>query len=360
MGRGQASERPMSLRNADGVVSFYDTSTLPTKAMLDAMVSAQLGDDVYHEDPTVVELEQRAAALMGKEDAIFMPSGTMANLVAIMAHCEPGDEVIVEADSHVFYYESGGLSAVAGTVPLPIAAERGVLTRELVEPRLRPNDVHYPRTRLVCTENTHNRAGGTIVDVATMERLHALCEERVLAIHIDGARIFNAAVALGVPVRQLARYGNSVTFCLSKGLGAPAGSMLSGSSEFVAAARRHRKMLGGAMRQAGVLAAAGLVALDSGIDRLAEDHRRAKVLAHRLAELGDVSVDPDAIETNIVVAHVDPARLPASRLVAELRAAGIKAADRPPDAVRFVTHGQIGDDDVDYLVETMRLILART
>ena len=247
------------------MISFYDTSTLPTQEMLDAIASAPLGDDVYGLDPTVNELEAVAAGLMGKEAAVLMPSGTMANLAAVLSWTRPSDEVVLEAEAHLLYYEAGGISGVAGCVPLGVPGDRGVLRAEDVERHLRRPDLHYPVTRLLCVENTHNRAGGTITPPAVMKELRELCDARQLALHVDGARIFNAAVALDIPAAELVADADSVFFALSKGLSAPVGAVLAGSAEFVGRARRARKMLGGGMRQAGIIAAAGLVALRTGI-----------------------------------------------------------------------------------------------
>src|SRR6202046_5014668 len=233
------------------MLHFYDTSTEPTPAMLEAMTHAELGDDVYHSDPTVNELERLGAEVLGHEDAIFMASGTMSNLSAVLAAAPRGTEVIAEANSHIIFYEAGGLAAVAGAMPRTVATEDGVLTAGLVAAHLRKPDEHYPVTSMVCVENTHNRAGGTVTDVATMAGLRALCDARGLHLHVDGARIFNAAVALGVDVADLAGPADSVSVCLSKGLSAPVGGLLAGNREFVTRARRARKVLGGSMRQGG-------------------------------------------------------------------------------------------------------------
>jgi threonine aldolase len=267
------------------VISFNDTSTLPTQDMLDAIARAPLGDDVFGLDPTVNELEAVAAGLMGKEAAVLMPSGTMANLAAVLSWTHPADEVVLEAEAHLLYYEAGGISAVAGCVPLGVPGDRGVLRAEEVERHLRHPDQHYPLTRLLCVENTHNRAGGTVTPVAVMKELRELCDAHQLALHVDGARIFNAAVALDIPAAELAADADSVFFALSKGLSAPVGAVLAGPAEFVGRARRARKMLGGGMRQAGIIAAAGLVALRTGIGRLRDDHEQARSLAAKLAAL---------------------------------------------------------------------------
>jgi threonine aldolase len=340
------------------VISFYDTATLPTQEMLDAIAMAPLGDDVYGEDPTVNELETVAATLLGKEAAALMPSGTMANLAAVLSWTRPGDEVVVEAEAHLIYYESGGISAVASCIPLPVPAEGGVLRADEVERRLRAPNIHYPVTSLLCVENTHNRAGGTITPVAVMKELRDLCNRHHLALHVDGARLFNASVALGVPAAELVADADSVFISLSKGLSAPVGAVLAGTAAFVARARRARKMLGGGMRQAGIIAAAGLVALNSGIERLREDHDRARRLAARISELPGLNVNPH-IETNFVMVDTSGWATTAEQLVAELKRRGIRASSRPPFTVRFVTHRLIGDAEEDALVEALRVIRSK-
>ena len=333
------------------LVSFFDTATEPTEAMRDAMRGARVGDDVYGRDPTVTELEARAAALLGKEAAILMPTGTMANLAAILTHTRRGDAVALERHSHIARAETGGLAAVAGCMPLEIAGRAGVLRAADVEERLEAPDQHRPLTTLLCVENTHNRAGGTVTPPEVMTELRALCDEWDLRLHVDGARLFNAAVALDLPPSALAETADSVCFALSKGLGAPVGSLLLGSAEFVAGARRMRKMLGGGMRQAGVLAAAGLVALEGWEARLADDHRRAVALAQRLAALPGVAVDPGAVRTNIVLCDVSG--VGAADVADALLVRGISCSTTSPRGLRFVVHGQIGDREVERLAASM-------
>jgi threonine aldolase len=336
------------------VISFFDTSTLPTQEMLDAIAAAPLGDDVYGLDPTVNELEAVAAGLMGKPAAVLMPSGTMANLAAVLSWTRPGDEVVLEAEAHLLYYEAGGISAVAGCVPLGVPGDRGVLRAEEVERRLRRPDQHHPVTTLVCVENTHNRGGGTVTPPAVMKELRELCDAHGLALHVDGARIFNAAVALDIPAAELAADADSVFFALSKGLSAPVGAVLTGPAEFIERARRARKMLGGGMRQAGIIAAAGLVALRGGTGQLAADHDRARGLAARLAGLPGLTVSP--VQTNFVMVSTEGWGIGAADLVAELQSRGIAASARPPHTVRFVTHRMIGEAEADTLVAALREI----
>jgi threonine aldolase len=333
------------------VISFYDTSTLPTQDMLDAIARAPLGDDVYGLDPTVNELEAVAAGLMGKDAAVLMPSGTMANLAAVLSWTHPADEVVLEAEAHLLYYEAGGISAVAGCVPLGVRGDRGVLRAEEVERHLRGPDMHYPLTRLLCVENTHNRAGGTITPPAVMKELRELCDAHQLALHVDGARIFNAAVALDIPAAELVADADSVFFALSKGLSAPVGAVLAGSAEFVGRARRARKMLGGGMRQAGIIAAAGLVAVRTGIGRLREDHEQARNLAAKLATLPGLVVSP--AETNFVMIDTAGWGIGAGEVAAELEGRGIAASSRPPSTVRFVTHRMITAAEADALVAAL-------
>lgn len=338
-------------------ISFYDTATTPTDAMRDAMRDARVGDDMYSADPTVNELEGEVATLLGKQASLLVPSGTMANLIALMTLARAGDEVIVEQEAHVVYYEAGGMAAVAGVMPRAVAGERGVLRADLIEPYLRSPNQHYPRSSLVMIENTHNRAGGTVTSVQEMAALRELCNRHGLALHIDGARLPNAATALGVSMADLARDADSVTICLSKGLSAPVGSMLAGDAQYIERARRARKLLGGAMRQAGVLAAAGLVAVREQLPALARDHELAAELARALAEIDGIAVDAPAIRTNMVMIDTSSSGLSASDVARRLAEDGIKASARPPWTIRFVTHREIGSAEVERLVESVRRIV---
>jgi threonine aldolase len=335
------------------IVSFLDTSTEPTEAMRDAMRDARVGDDVYGRDPTVNELEARAAALLGKEACVLVPTGTMANLVALLASTSRGDAVVLEEQSHIACAEAGGVASVAGCMPLLVAGRRGVLRPEDVERVLLPPDEHRPQPTLLCLENTHNRGGGTVTTPAETAALRALCDEHALRLHLDGARLFNAAVALEAEPAALAADAHTVSFCLSKGLGAPVGSVLAGPAQTIARARRMRKLLGGGMRQAGVLAAAGLVALDGWRERLAADHRRAVALASRLAAVPGLHVEADSVATNIVFCDVADARALAARLLERGLACSASSATR----LRFVLHHQIGDADVDRLASELADLL---
>jgi threonine aldolase len=326
--------------------------------MREAMRTASVGDDVYGRDATVNELEARCAALLDKEAAVLMPTGTMANLAAILAHAGRGDGVIVEAQSHIARAEAGGVATVAGCMPLPVTGRRGVLRAEDVERVLEPADQHRPTPTLLCVENTHNRGGGTVTSPEVMEELRAVCERERLRLHVDGARLLNAAVALERPPRALAAAADSVCFALSKALGAPVGSVLLGTAEFAGRARRMRKMLGGGMRQAGVLAAAGLVALDDWERRLAADHRRAVDLARRLGAVPGLASDPAAVATNIVLCDVSGAGFAADRVAERLLAAGIACSVASRARLRFVLHHQIGEPEIAALEAAMRTAVA--
>jgi threonine aldolase len=334
-----------------------DTVTQPTEAMRTAMSRAEVGDDVYAEDPTVNRLQEQAAELMGKQAGLFVASGTMGNLAGILAHCQRGDEAILGNRAHTFLFEAGGISALGGvhSCQLPNQAD-GSLDLEEIQAAIRPDDPHDPITRLVCLENTHNRCGGTFQTPAYTQQVSDLAHARGLAVHLDGARIFNAAVAQGVPALALAGPVDSVTFCLSKGLCAPVGSVLCGSKEFITRAHRLRKMLGGGMRQAGILAAAGLVALESMIDRLAEDHLRAARLAGGLAAMPGLRVDPPA--TNMVFFSLGaPVRLSAAEVVAGLKRAGILIGDTGAGRFRMVCHYWIDDQAVERTLQAFQAVL---
>jgi threonine aldolase len=334
-----------------------DTLTLPTPAMREAMARAEVGDDVWEEDPTVKRLEEAAARRLGKEAALFVSSGTQGNLVSVLAQTRPGQEIILDADSHIFNYEVGGAALVGGVQTLPLATARGFLTPEQVRAHLRPPNVHIPATGLVGLENTHNRHGGTCCTPEEIEAVAAVAHGVGVPVHLDGARLFNAAVALGRPAADFARPVDSVTFCLSKGLGAPVGSLVCGSPDFVARARRIRKMLGGGMRQVGVLAAAGLVALECMVDRLAEDHAHCRRLAEGLAALPRIRLDPARVQTNIVIFQVDrPGG--AVELVAGCQARKVKIHQIGPASIRCVTHKDVDRDDVDRALEAFREITA--
>lgn len=336
-----------------------DTVTLPTAAMRQAMFEAALGDDVYGEDPTVNHLESLAAARLGKEDALFVPSGTMANLASLLAHCQRGDEAIMGHMAHTFLFEAGGSAAVGGIHPRTIPNQTdGTLHLADIEAAIRsPGNEHYPRTRLICLENTHNRCSGAVLTPDYMAQVRGLADSYGLAIHLDGARIFNAAVALRVSAAELARHADSVTFCLSKGLAAPVGSLICGSKEFVTQARRQRKMLGGGMRQAGVLAAAGILALEQMVDRLAEDHANARRLAEGLGHTHGIQLDVEKIQSNIVIFELGPQAPTPADLVGQLAAQGVKIGAIGGRRLRAVTHHGIDAQDIDLALAAIRAVL---
>ncbi len=323
-----------------------DTVTVPTPAMREAMANAPVGDDVYGEDPTVNLLERRAGELLGKEAALLVSSGTMSNLIALLAHCGRGDEAIVGSQSHILHYEVAGAAGL-GAIQLRAARNdvRGRLDPAEVRGLIRGENIHNPTTRLLCLENTHNRCGGAALTPSDTAEVAGIAHAAGCAVHIDGARIFNAAVALGVPAAVLAQQADSIGFCLSKGLSAPVGSVLCGDGAFIERARKYRKMVGGGMRQAGILAAAGLIALEQMVDRMADDHRNARRLANGLASLPGIVLDPASIETNIVIFEL-AGRTPASFLSA-LREQGVLAGSPSPSSVRMVTHDGIEQCDID-------------
>lgn len=334
-----------------------DTVTKPTPAMRQAMYQAEVGDDVYGEDPTVNELEELAAERLGKEAGLFVCSGSMGNLVALLTHCGRGDEVILGDQSHMFLAEQGGMAALGGISPYPLPNQAdGTLQLDDIEAAIRPDNPHFPRSRLICLENTHNKCDGTPLSLAYTSEVASLARNRGLKVHLDGARVFNAAVALEVDVREVVRDADSVMFCLSKGLSAPIGSMVCGSADFIAEARRARKVLGGAMRQVGIVAAAGIVALEDMTDRLIDDHARARRLADGFAELPGVEVSP--VTTNIVYFQVlETALVSPEQVEASLAERGVLVISRGGGRFRAVTHHGIGDAEVEGAIQVMRELM---
>jgi len=337
--------KPIDLRS--------DTVTLPSEAMRAAMAAAEVGDDVYGEDPTVNRLEAVAADMLGKEAALFVASGTQSNLLGLMSHCERGDEYIVGQQGHTYKYEGGGAAVLGSIQPQPLDYEPdGTLNLERVASAIKPDDSHFARTRLLCLENTQ---GGKALPLDYLQRAHEFARARDLAVHLDGARVFNASVKHGVQVREIARWFDTVSVCLSKGLGAPVGSVLCGSSELVSRARRWRKVLGGGMRQAGVLAAAGLYALEHNVERLAQDHANAAMLAQRLTGLPGVSIEYGPTQTNMVFMRV--AQNHAEPLRQFLKQRGILIGGGNP--IRLVTHLDISPADVGTFVDALAAFLSQ-
>jgi len=332
-----------------------DTVTKPSPAMRRAMAEAVVGDDVFGDDPTMNTLQANVAKLLGKEAALFTPSGTMANLIAILTHTQPGDEVIVELESHTFNYEVGGAGALAGVQLHPIPGNRGILTVAQVKQAIREPNVHIPATRLICLENTHNRGSGAIYPIDTIAAIRQLAQQHAIPMHLDGARLFNACIATGVSAATYAGHFDSLMFCFSKGLGAPVGSILAGSAEFIRRAHRFRKMLGGGMRQVGILAAAALFALENNVQRLADDHVHAKMLAEAIGQIKGFRINPEFVETNIIVFDVAESGLTVHQVLSKLAERGVLMIGFGETLVRAVTSLEVGRDDI----ETTKTVLAQ-
>lgn len=334
-----------------------DTVTRPTPEMLAAMASAEVGDDVLGDDPTVKRLEELAASIFNKDGAMFVPSGTMGNQVCIASQTRPGDEIIIEESSHVFLYEGGALARVPCVQAKLLKSTRGALSPAEVEAAIRPDDVHDPRTSLICVEQTHLMSGGRVVPLANLQQLRAIADRYHLKIHCDGARIFNASVASGIPVAEYAKNFDSLTFCLSKGLSCPVGSVIVGGAGFLQEAHRVRKWMGGGMRQSGYLAACGIVALNGMVERLAEDHRHARSLAEKICNIRGITIDPASVETNIVFVKTAPRC--AKALESALGEEGVACFALGPDLLRLVTHRHIGAREVDYAALAMARAVAK-
>ncbi len=335
-----------------------DTVTKPTAAMRKAIFEAEVGDDVFSEDPTVNALQEKVARLLGKEKAIFVPSGTMGNQLAIKSHTQPGDEVIIEASSHPYNFEGGASAALSGVQFNCLKGIRGVIDASQVEEAIRPEDHHFAVSRLICLENTHNRGGGTIFPIAKIAEISKLAKSRGLLIHLDGARLWNASVASGIKPHEYAQYADSVSVCLSKGLGAPVGSLVTGSAAFIDRVHRFRKMFGGGMRQAGLLAAAGIYALDHHMERLKEDHAHAKHLAHGLRVLKGVELNPDHVETNIVIFDVTRAGKTAPQVAEAMKKQGVLIHPFGKMQVRLVTHLDVSSEEIEKALEAFRRALS--
>jgi threonine aldolase len=336
-----------------------DTVTLPTPAMREAMASAEVGDDVMGEDPSINRLEAMAAERVGKEAAVFVASGTMGNLVSVLTHCGRGEEIIVGDHGHLFLFEAGSVSAVGGIHSRQVPNQPdATLDLAEVEAAIRPDDDHFPRTRLICLENTHNRCGGACLTPNYMRQVRTLADEYNLKIHLDGARVFNAAIALGVDVRELTRDADSVSFCLSKGLSAPVGSLVCGSADFIREARRARKVLGGGMRQGGVIAAAGIVALEQMVDRLADDHANARRLAEGLADTPGIALDPSRVQTNIVYFDLEEGAPNAAEFCGRIAEQGVKMGPTGARRIRAVTHHGIEANHIEQTLAVVAQVMA--
>jgi len=323
-----------------------DTVTLPTEEMLEAIKQAKLGDDIYGEDPTVNMLQEMSAEKMGKEAALLVPSGTQANLISVMSNCQRGELVLLEAESHIYWYEVGGIAAIAGLFPWPLKAIGATFEPNQLEAALRPDNLHYPVPSLVCIENTHNRYGGKVVTPRQLETISEVAKKHSLKVYMDGARIFNAAVALNVDVKEFTNHVDNLMFCLSKGLSCPVGSIIVGNKDFIDRARKNRKILGGGMRQAGIIAAPGIIALEKMIDRLKIDHDNAKFLAEKLIKIHGVKIELKNVQTNMVTFDLDSS-INCDKFLRELKENGILALAQAKSRVRIVTHRGIEREHIE-------------
>jgi len=343
----------------NGVIDLRsDTLSMPTEEMLQSILTAELGDDSRDGDPTVIELEALGAELMGKEAGLLTPSGTMSNLVAMRTHVEPGATAIVEQSAHLYGAEIGGIAAACSLLVLPVPGRHGAMELDALRFAAKRVGVFFPTQGLLCIENTHNAAGGTVIPPDHIEQTCEIAREHGLRVHLDGARVFNAGVALGEDVRNFTRHAETVSFCLSKGLSAPVGSLLTGPQDFIDRARRVRQALGGTLRQAGIIAAPGLVALRTGIDRLADDHANARAFAEGVAAMGGLSVDLDSVQSNLVNLDVSSLGIDAATFAAHLDPRGVRGLAGLADTVRFVTYRNIGREDIDRAVSEIRDMVA--
>ena len=333
-----------------------DTVTRPTPGMRKAMAEAEVGDDVFGDDPTVKALEERTAQLLGKEAAVFVPSGTMANQIAVGLHTQPGDELLCSTTSHVYVWEAGGVARLSGVTARTFEGMWGLLSVENLRPFIRPDDAHYVRTRLVCLENTHNRGGGKVHPIESIAEISRWAREHNLAMHLDGARLMNAVVATGRPAREWGHYFDTISICFSKGLGAPIGSALVGSGEAIRKARRLRKLFGGGMRQTGIIAAAALYALDHHVERLQEDHDHAKILADAFANTDGFELESGPVETNLVWVTVDSSLAPAAEVAAYLKSHGILVSVLGPQVLRACTHLDVSREQAEQAATVIRNI----
>jgi len=331
-----------------------DTFTKPSPEMREVMSEAEVGDDVFGEDPTINRLQENVSKFLGKEAGLFVASGTMGNQVALNAHTQPGDEVILDQHAHIFYYEAGAPALLSGVQLRTIHGKDGILTDTSIEQVIRADNVHFPPTRLICLENTHNRAGGKIYPLNEIKKIHTLAKMHGLKMHLDGARLWNASVATGISLKEYSRYFDSISVCFSKGLGAPVGSMVVGSKEFIKKAHRYRKIYGGGMRQAGIIAAGALYAVKNNINRLSQDHYNAKKLAEGINSITGFSVDMDSVETNIVMVDVDENYRTAEEVVFKLKKHNVLILAVGPQRLRAVTHLDVDSNDIEVAVEKIQ------
>jgi threonine aldolase len=334
-----------------------DTVTLPTEEMLEASRQAKLGDDVFSEDPTVNRLQEMAAAKMGKEAALLVTSGTQANLVSLMSNCKRGELVILESECHIYWYEVGGVSSIAGLLPWTIKSASGAFDPKELEAAIRPKNIHFPEPALVCVENTHNRYGGTIITPSQLKEISDIAKSHSLKLYMDGARIFNASVALSVNVKEFTQHVDNLMFCLSKGLCCPVGSILVGSEEFIERAKKNRKLLGGGMRQAGIIAAPGIIALEKMIDRLREDHENARFFAEKLSKMPGIEINLERVQTNIVTFDVRIPGVTDESFLLRLKEKGILALAQSKNRIRIVTHHGISKEHLETTLATIENIL---
>lgn len=334
-----------------------DTVTKPSAGMLAAIANAKVGDDVFGEDPTVNILQKKCAELSGMEAALYVPSGCMSNQLAIKSHTNPGDEILLEAESHILNYETAAPAFLSHVQTFPIQGINGVFTNEQVKKHIRPKAYYFPRTAVICVENTHNRAGGTIFPIETIKEISSLARSEGIAFHMDGARIFNAVVETGISLKQYASYFDTISFCFSKGLGAPVGSILCGSKDVITKAHKFRKIIGGGMRQAGILAAAAIYALDNNVKRLKEDNDKAKHFAKEISSLKDISVNLDNVQTNIVIFNLNRSTEEISKFKSDLKEKGVLISDGSYGSLRIIFHLDVSNEQVNQAIEIFRKIL---
>lgn len=334
-----------------------DTVTKPSKAMREAMAKAEVGDDVYGEDPTVNKLQKKCAEITGKEAALYVSSGCMANQLAVKSQTNPGDEIIVEAESHILNYETAAPAFISNVQVLPLQGVNGVYTAEQIKKHIRPKAYYFPRTALICMENTHNRAGGTIFPIDEIKHIRDLAQSEGVRIHIDGARIFNAYAETGIPVKEYAKHADTISFCFSKGLGAPVGSILCSDAETIAKAHKYRKIIGGGMRQAGVIAAGALYALENNVERLKEDHKNAKFFAQEISKLNDIEIDLSTVQTNILIFRLKRNEGGVNKFKQDLKQKGVLISDGSYGSLRVVFHLDVSKEQAEKAAVVFKSLL---